>query len=145
MVIKRFPSDPPTMNASLKKTMNVIYTTTSASGTQTLTYGTLASLISTQCFGNTTAFFRYFINSIRAWGNAGSPAALTLTDEVSGITAVDSGSYADRPHVGLAFPETLRPTKSSATTGDIGSMTTAPDESDLYIVYNITVWTVATI
>jgi hypothetical protein len=145
MVIKRFPADPPTMNASLKKTMNVIYTATSAAGTLTLTYGTLASNVSTQCFGNTTAFFRYFINSIRAWGNAGSPAALSITEEISGITAVDSGSYSTRPHVGLAFPETLRPTKSSATTGTIATMTTAPDESDLYIVYNITVWTVATV
>jgi hypothetical protein len=129
----------------MKKTMNIVYTTTSASGTQTLTYGTLASLVSALCFGSATTFFRYFINMITVWGAPGTPAAVTLTDEISGITATDTGSYSARPKAGLFYPPTLRPTKSSGTTGNLGSVETAPDEMDLWIVYNITVWTVATI
>jgi hypothetical protein len=139
--MRRIARDPPTVKPTLSRTINILITDTSASGTYNLTYGNLGTRISSQLFAATTTFFRYTVNSVRVWGAAGE-SAVSITDEFYGIASADTGSYSDRPKVGIAYPPVTRTVHSSASTGTIVTAGTTPDESNLTIMVNVTVWTV---
>jgi hypothetical protein len=141
--MKRIRSDPPTVSMSMKRTINIQQNSTSAAGTATLSAESLKSLIESQCFAGTTAFYRYVVNSITAWGQPGTPASISIEDSIYGIVSTDSGTYSARPAVGISFPPSTRSVRSSSATGNIATLATAPDEAAFTVHYNITVWTVA--
>jgi len=141
--IKNLPNDMPSINPTFRRTLNILWTETSAAGTLTLSYATLLALIREQCFGNTTVALYYFINSIRGWGSAGDCHALSLTDAYYKTSSFDTGSYAFRPKVGLYFPSTVRALHFATTTGDVCTFNTTPDESNVSVLINVTVWTTA--
>jgi hypothetical protein len=141
--MKNIRSDPPTVSMSMKRTINIQENSTSAAGTATLSAESLKTLIETQCFGGTTAFYRYVVNSITAWGQPGTPASISIEDSIYGIVSTDSGTYSARPAVGIFYPPSTRTVRSSSATGNIATLATAPDEAAFTVHYNITVWTVA--
>jgi len=141
--IKNLPNDMPSINPTFRRTVNILWTDTTAAGSISLTYTKLLALIREQCFGNTTLALYYFINSIRAWGPAGDSTSLSITDSSYKTSSFDTGSFAFRPKVGLYFPATVRPVHFATSTGDICLITTDPEESNVSVLINVTVWSAA--
>lgn len=144
IALRNLPPDPPTVRPTFKRTLNIFDTSTSSSASLTLSYDALKTLIENQCFGSTTTFARYVINSIRVWGSAGDISAISIEDSLYGIVSSDSGTYARRPVVGISFPPSTRVVKSTSATGNIATIATAPEASTVIVYFNITLWTVAT-
>jgi hypothetical protein len=138
------PRDPPTVQGTMKRTITLVLTGTSAASTATITYDTIGGLIDKQLFGGTTAFARYVVKSVRVWGAPGDGTAIHITDSLYGIGCVDSGSYADRPKVGIYYPPSTRQVKSTSTTGDLVTLGTATDASNYIALITVAVWTIPT-
>lgn len=143
IVMKRVSVDPPTIKPTNQVTVNLMLTQTSAAGTYTLTGSVLKTLIDDQLYASTTAFARYTINSIRAWGQAGTGVAISIADEKYGITAADTGSYTFRPKVGLFFPPHIRTPTSTSSTDTVATFTLSPDAANFCVLTNVTIWTVS--
>jgi hypothetical protein len=145
IALKNLPSDPPTVSPSLKRDINIVLTKSAASGSLTLSFGDLSTAITAQCFGNTTAFYRYVIVSVKAWGAAGASSSLSLIDEVFGISSADSGTYSARPVVGLWQPPSTRSPRSKDVVGTYATIKTAPEDAEVTVHYNLILWSSASV
>jgi hypothetical protein len=143
MPMTGLPVDQPTVAGQMRRVVSLQLTETSAAGTLTVSFDTIAGLLSKQLFGGTTTFARYVIYSIAAWGAAGDGTALSIIDETYGITAVDTGSFAFRPKVGIFFPPSTRTVRSTSSTGSFCTISTAPDEANINALIKVEVWTLA--
>jgi hypothetical protein len=126
----------------MKRDISLVLTDTSAAGTFSITFERIATLIQKQLFAGTTTFARYVITSVKVWGAPGDGTAIHLTDELYGIGCVDSGSYSARPKVGIDYPPTTRPVKSTSSTGTQSVIGTAVDASNITAHIAVTVWTI---
>ena len=143
IAIRNLPPDPPTISPTFKRTLNVMITETSAAGTLSISATNLTTVIQSQCLGGSTAFFRYVINNVKVWGGAGDGVAVTVLDELYGISSFDVGTYSRLPRVGLYFPPSTRQIKSKDSSDNLINVSTAPDAASVTILFNLTLWTIA--
>lgn len=132
------PRDPPTISASKARVAQIFYPQP-ISGTLSETTVTAAELegrIRAQYYGSTTATFFYQIISVFAYASGSATGDIAIRDKASGVTAVDSGSFADRGKVGIMYPpvaQTIRPSGDTGASGQLWVIK-APtsEEVDLY-------------
>lgn len=141
--IRNLPNDMPNINPTFRRTVNLLDTRTSAAGVLVLTLANVVTHIRNQCYGGATPEIYFFVNSIRAWGSAGDNHSLAILDADWRTSSFDTGSYTYRPKVGIMYPPTCRPLRFGTSTGNLASFSTYPDESDISILINVTVWAAA--
>jgi hypothetical protein len=129
------PRDPPTISASKARVAQIFYNVTpgSSSGEATLTTSVLEDRIRAQYYGATTAAFFYQVIAVHAYAGGAGSADIAISDLATGVTAVDTGSFADRAKVGIAYPPVAQTIRPTGVAGNIWLVKTPAVEVDLYV------------
>jgi hypothetical protein len=108
------PVDPPTIELTKPTTCEIQMEGNLIDGKETLSNVDVVSSIWTQRFGGLTTAFSYQIKRIQAWGPSAVDGQLTLTETKSFVKSTDSGTFVNRPRVGIGYPAAAQIVRSSS-------------------------------
>jgi hypothetical protein len=127
------PRDPPTISASKARVAQIFFNTETVSGSADVTSNTLETGIRAQYYAGTTAAFFYQILSVFAYAPGSASADIAISDLATGVTAVDSGSFADRAKVGIMYPPVAQTIRPSGNTENLWGVKSPAVEVDMYV------------
>jgi hypothetical protein len=127
------PRDPPTISASKARVAQIFFNTVVTSGSSDVTTNTLEGAIRDQYYGATTAAFFYQILSVFAYAPGSASADIALSDLATGVTSVDSGSFADRAKVGIMYPPVAQTIRPSGNSDNLWGVKCPAAEVDMYV------------